>query len=100
MPIYEYRCQGCGTRFEELVSASSPSPPCPDCGATGATRLYSMFSTEWIPSNVAWHRLPNKHDMGGAADSRPMASIPKAIADGGKGKADGGKAKKGKRGKG
>ena len=85
MPIYEYRCPGCGTRFEELVSASSPPPPCPDCGAAGATRLYSMFATEWIPSNVAWHRMPNKHDMGGDSDSRPMASIPKAI-DGGKGK--------------
>jgi hypothetical protein len=52
-----------------------------------------MFATEWIPSNVAWHRMPNKHDMGGDADTRPMASIPKAIPDAGKGKK--GKQKKG-----
>jgi putative FmdB family regulatory protein len=85
MPIYEYRCQGCGERFEELVSASAKSaPPCPDCGAEGATRLYSMFATEWLPSNVAWHKMPNKHDMGGLPDSRPSASFPNAIPDGGK----------------
>jgi putative FmdB family regulatory protein len=83
MPIYEYRCEECGERFEELVSASAPSaPPCPSCGAEAANRLYSMFATEWIPSNVSWHNLPNKHDMGGAPDSRPSASIPRTIPDG------------------
>jgi putative FmdB family regulatory protein len=82
VPIYEYRCKSCGDRFEELVSASATSaPPCPSCGAKGAKRLFSMFATEWIPPNVAWHKLPNKHDMGGAADTRPSASIPKAIPD-------------------
>jgi hypothetical protein len=40
-----------------------------------------MFATEWKPSNVAWHKIPNKHDMGGAEDSRPSASFPKAIPD-------------------
>jgi hypothetical protein len=30
--------------------------------------------------------MPNKHDMGGDADTRPMASIPRAIPDAGKGK--------------
>jgi putative FmdB family regulatory protein len=82
MPIYEYRCTACNEEFEELVSASAASaPPCPSCGAEGAQRRFSMFATEWKPSNVAWHKLPNKHDMGGAEDSRPTASIPKAIPD-------------------
>jgi hypothetical protein len=48
-----------------------------------------MFATEWKPSNVAWHKMPNKHDMGGAEDSRPSAAFPKAIPGGKKaGKAD------------
>jgi putative FmdB family regulatory protein len=82
MPIYEYRCEECGERFEELVPASAKAaPPCPGCGAEGAKRLFSMFATEWLPSNVAWHKLPNKHDLGGGEDSRPSASIPKAIPD-------------------
>jgi putative FmdB family regulatory protein len=83
MPIYEYRCTSCETEFEELVSASAKAgPPCPNCGAEDPKRLFSMFATEWIPSNVAWHKMPNKHDMGGAADTRPSASIPKSISDG------------------
>jgi hypothetical protein len=45
-----------------------------------------MFATEWIPNNVSWHKMPNKHDMGGAADTRPSASIPRSITDGKPGK--------------
>ena len=83
MPIYEYRCAACEEEFEELVSASADAaPPCPSCGAEGAQRRFSMFATEWKPSNVAWHKLPNKHDMGGAEDSRPTAAFPKSIPDG------------------
>ena len=82
MPIYEYRCTACDEEFEELVSASAnESPPCPSCGAKGATRRFSMFATEWKPSNVAWHKMPNKHDMGGGEDARPTAAFPKAIPD-------------------
>ena len=87
MPIYEYRCAGCSEEFEELVSASAKAaPPCPACGAEGAQRRFSTFATEWMPSNVNWHKLPNKHDMGGGEDSRPSASIPKAIPKGKKSK--------------
>jgi putative FmdB family regulatory protein len=83
MPIYEYRCTACTTEFEELVPASAAeSPPCPSCGAEGAQRRFSMFATEWKPSNVAWHKLPNKHDMGGADDSRPSAAFPRPIPEG------------------
>jgi putative FmdB family regulatory protein len=83
MPIYEYRCGGCGERFEELVSASAPeAPPCPRCGAGAAERVMSMFATEWIPENVAWHQMPGKHDMGGAPDTRPSVSVPRTISDG------------------
>jgi putative FmdB family regulatory protein len=93
MPLYEYRCESCGNEFEELVSASAEhGPPCPECGAEKPKRLYSTFATEWIPPNVAWHKLPNKHDMGGAADTRPSASIPKSIPDGKKKKKTGGTA--------
>jgi len=79
------------------VSASAKTaPPCPGCGAHGANRLFSTFATEWIPSNVAWHKMPSKHDMGGAADTRPSASFPKGIPSGGTNKG-GGKANQGKK---
>jgi putative FmdB family regulatory protein len=95
MPIYEYQCAACSDRFEELVSASAAkSPPCPSCGAKGAERRFSMFATEWKPSNVAWDKIPSKHDMGGAEDSRPSASFPKGIPDGKKKSKGKGKGKK------
>ncbi len=41
MPIYEFECEECGGRYEELVSADAEAPPCPACGARGAQRLLS-----------------------------------------------------------
>lgn len=33
MPIYEYRCGGCGHRLEEVQPMGAPAPgPCPRCG--------------------------------------------------------------------
>ncbi len=59
MPIYEYACDGCGTKFEELRRASDESRvTCPHCGSGEVTRQFSSFATEWRPSNVEWHRVP------------------------------------------
>ena len=43
MPIYEFRCNHCGHRFERLQKMSDPDPQsCPECAAEGAvTRLIS-----------------------------------------------------------
>ena len=43
MPIYEFECQECGTRFEELVAAGG-SVACPSCGAARVRRLLSSVS--------------------------------------------------------
>ncbi|TMK58792.1 MAG: zinc ribbon domain-containing protein [Actinobacteria bacterium] len=43
MPIYEFECEQCGTRFEELVAADG-SAACPSCGAARARRLFSPVS--------------------------------------------------------
>jgi putative FmdB family regulatory protein len=44
MPIYEFECEGCGERFEELVAASTGSAPCPRCGSERTRRLISTVS--------------------------------------------------------
>ncbi len=44
MPIYEFECDGCGERFEELVAAGAADVPCPRCGTTRARRLFSPLS--------------------------------------------------------
>ncbi len=44
MPIYEYECEGCGERFEELVAADAALVPCPECGSERTKRLISTVS--------------------------------------------------------
>ena len=44
MPIYEFQCEGCGRRFEELLAGDAPAPPCPNCGSERVTRLLSQVS--------------------------------------------------------
>lgn len=40
MPIYEFECEGCGGRFEELVAAEGTAA-CPACGSERTRRLLS-----------------------------------------------------------
>ena len=60
MPIYEYRCDGCGSQFEKLVRASSPAVACPGCGGAKLERQYSTFAAQM--------------GTGGAKSSAPMPS--------------------------
>lgn len=40
MPLYDFRCAGCGATFELLVR-SSTVPACPTCGGAALDRLLS-----------------------------------------------------------
>lgn len=45
MPVYEYRCGGCGHRFEALLQRrDEPAPKCPECGASLSEKLWSAFA--------------------------------------------------------
>lgn len=46
MPLYEYECESCGERFEELVRSSSArqKPKCPACGSDKTQRVVSQFA--------------------------------------------------------
>lgn len=44
MPIYEFECEQCGERFEELVAAAAAAVACPRCGAGETRRLLSNVS--------------------------------------------------------
>ncbi|MCP4634653.1 MAG: zinc ribbon domain-containing protein [candidate division Zixibacteria bacterium] len=44
MPIFEYKCIGCGHKFEELVPSSfSGIMNCPSCGSDSSEKLFSAF---------------------------------------------------------
>jgi len=47
MPIYEYRCENCGTRFEKLVRSTTGSIEiaCPECGSADCKKALSMFGS-------------------------------------------------------
>ena len=42
MPIYEFECEACGARFEELVASGTEQHPCPDCEQRAERRLSSV----------------------------------------------------------
>ncbi len=53
MPLYEFRCQCCGERFERLVRATASAASagesngaivCPRCQDTRVERLFSAFA--------------------------------------------------------
>lgn len=44
MPIFEYACNDCHTRFETLVR-SDTVPECPSCHSTALEKQLSVFST-------------------------------------------------------
>lgn len=46
MPIFEYSCDDCGTKFEKLIrrSAEAEAVHCPSCGHDHLTTQYSTFA--------------------------------------------------------
>ena len=43
MPLYEFECQACGARFEELVPPGGTAP-CPACGGDAVRRVFSAIA--------------------------------------------------------
>ena len=46
MPIYEYKCESCGNKFEKLVRRASDTDElgCPSCGKRHLSQEYSTFA--------------------------------------------------------
>jgi putative FmdB family regulatory protein len=55
MPIYEYKCQDCGNRFEKLIrrSAEVDALVCPSCGEKHLTQELSVFAAHANGSSKA-----------------------------------------------
>ena len=47
MPIYEYKCEDCGTTFDKLVrSIATPvEVECPECHSRNCKKHFSTFGT-------------------------------------------------------
>ncbi|MBW2617328.1 MAG: zinc ribbon domain-containing protein [Deltaproteobacteria bacterium] len=44
MPIYEYKCQECGQRFETLILSPGEEVHCQKCGSISVERQLSTFA--------------------------------------------------------
>jgi len=55
MPIFEYLCDDCGTKFEKLVRNGATELNCPSCGQKRLTQQLSVFSAHanGAPSKAA-----------------------------------------------
>jgi len=45
MPIYEYVCEDCDTRFERIVLNKQQEIACPNCASEKASIQLSVFAT-------------------------------------------------------
>ena len=46
MPIFEYKCDACGTKFEKLLRRAEDRSQlsCPDCASEALSQQYSTFA--------------------------------------------------------
>lgn len=44
MPIYEYKCEDCGTEFEALVKSTSEKVACVKCSGRKVAKKLSVFA--------------------------------------------------------
>jgi putative FmdB family regulatory protein len=44
MPLYEYKCTGCGNQFELLILKASQPVACPSCASDAVHRMPSLFA--------------------------------------------------------
>lgn len=93
MPLYEYQCEACATRFERIQKFSDPPVDvCPTCGKGPVIKLLSspaiqFKGTGWYITDYAKKSSPDsgssKPDSGGgdsAATSAKKSDAPAAPA--------------------
>lgn len=69
MPIYEYQCQSCGHRFEEMQRISDPAlTTCPQCEGE-LKKLVSAPAFQFKGSG--WYVTDYAGKKGGATDTTP-----------------------------
>lgn len=65
MPLYEYQCQGCQTRFEKLVRFGE-EVHCPRCESQKLEKLMSVFAV-----NTQGAAASPKEDCGNCSEAGP-----------------------------
>jgi putative FmdB family regulatory protein len=63
MPLYEYKCQGCGHQFEALILPQSPAASCPACSSDSLERLVSSFAVNSESGREASTASARRHNL-------------------------------------
>ena len=53
MPVYEYRCGGCGKEFERYLPSAAAGVTCPACSSAEVKRRLSLFAMKTHGADVA-----------------------------------------------
>lgn len=80
MPLYEYQCDGCGHRFEQIRKFSDPPlEACPKCGAPVrklvSSPAFQFKGSGWYVSDYggkskASEKAKEAKDSGGSSDAK------------------------------
>ena len=66
MPIYEFRCRDCGSRFEALrpMGDEGKDLDCPACGSGSPEKLVSVFAASTAGSGAESCSVPSSCGSG------------------------------------
>jgi putative FmdB family regulatory protein len=79
MPIYEFECKACGTRFDRLQKLSDPDPDsCPECGASQVKRR--LTAPAFRLAGSGWYETDFKKDGDKKRNLAGKEEAPKADA--------------------
>jgi putative FmdB family regulatory protein len=67
MPIYEYICEDCDTRFERIVLNKQQEIACPKCASKKAAIQISVFATTTANGNGAAAKSSTSSSGGGGS---------------------------------
>ena len=67
MPLFEYRCEGCGHEFEMLVLKGTV-PSCPQCKAETLERLLSVPAVKSESTHALAMKAAKKRDQKAGAE--------------------------------
>lgn len=75
MPLYEFECEDCKTRFERIQKFTDPNPDvCPSCGKGHIRRMFSSPAIQFKGSGFYITDYAKKSSSEGSSGSKSASS--------------------------